>query len=79
MAHYFVAGKCICLVSGAGAVWVHLLTKITCYNAHILLRQPLRLFLTLGTFGIALWMIFLKDRLDLLVSIAVALLDMAFL
>jgi hypothetical protein len=58
---------------------VHLLTKVTCYNAHVLLREPLRLFLTLASFAVALWMIFLKDRLDLLIAIAIALLDMAFM
>jgi hypothetical protein len=79
LVHYLLTSKCICLASGAGAVWVHLLTKLTCYNAQALLRDPLRLLLTITTFLVAFAMAVVKDRLDLLIAIAAALLDVAFL
>jgi hypothetical protein len=79
LAHYLVASKCICLVSGAGAVWLHLLTKITYYNTHSLLRSPLRLIITLLVFAVSIAMILMKDRLDLLIGFGAALVEVVFM
>lgn len=77
--HYFISSKCICLVSGSGAIWIHLLTKITYYNGHQLISSPFKICLIVLTYVVALAMIFLKDRLDLLIGIIFAVVDIIFL
>lgn len=77
--HYFLTSKCICLASGTAAIWIHLLTKITCYNTHNLLKAPIKLFMIVATFLTAFAMIAIKDRLDLLIAMVVALIDVAFM
>jgi hypothetical protein len=79
LAHYFIASKCICLISGTGAIWLHLLTKITYYNAHRLIKSPIQIVTILITYLAAFVMIIEKDRLDLLLGITLAILDILFL
>lgn len=76
---YVLTSKCFCLVSGAAAVWMHLLTKVTYYNLHSLTQHPLRLTCIVLAYLIFLSAVVLKDRVDVLIGLATALLDIAFL
>jgi hypothetical protein len=76
---YVLVSKCFCLVSGAGAIWMHLLTKVTYYNFNRLTKQPLRLICIVLTYLVFLFAVVLKDRVDVLIGLAIALLDIAFL
>lgn len=79
LAHYLVTSKCICLTSGLAAIWLHLLTKVTYYNSQTLLKSPFRLIVTLLTFVTAFAMIVIKVRLDLLMSLVIGIIDIAFM
>lgn len=55
-----------------------MLTKLVFYNGHRLVKSPLEVFTVTLMYVTAFCMIFYKDRLDLFISIALALLDIAF-
>ena len=67
---YFLTGRCYCLNSGAGAVWLNLLTKAV-FNrgAASLSKRPWTALAVSITYLVGGFMFVHKGRLDLLIGV----------
>ena len=73
---YLLAGRCYCLNSGAGAVWLNLLTKIA-FNrgAPTLAKKPFAAIAVAVTYMVAGYLLVYRGRLDLLLGVLIALVE----
>jgi len=73
---YFLTGRCYCLNSGAGAVWLNLLTKAA-FNrgATSLENRPITAFAIAITYLVAGFLFVHKGRLDLLIGVVVGFIE----
>jgi len=74
---YFLTSKCFCLGSGTAAIWIHLLTKVTYYNFNSLLGRRGQLVLIGFAYLIFFMVVVVRDRFDILISVVIALIDIA--
>ncbi len=77
--HYFITSNCICLNSGIAAIWIHLFIKVIFYNFSEIRKQKLKILLSLIFFGLNLFMISYKSRVDLLIAAITAIIDIGCL
>lgn len=77
--HYFITSSCVCLNSGAAAIWLHSFIKIVFYNLSEILKQKWKIPLILIFFGLNLFMIWYKNRVDLLIAAITAIIDIGCL
>ena len=73
---YVLTGRCYCLNSGAGAVWMNLLTKIA-FNrgGQALGKTPMATVAVVITYLVAGFLLVHKARLDLLIGVLVGLVE----
>ena len=72
---YFLSGRCYCLNSGCGAVWINMLTKIMYYRLKEIKTKPLLIIPIVIFFMMSGLMFVMKARVDLLIGVVIALIE----
>ncbi len=72
---YFLSGRCYCLNSGCSAAWINMMTKIVYYRMKEVKTNPLYIIPITITFIISGFMFVMKARVDLLVAVVIALIE----
>lgn len=69
----------MCLNSGAAAVWINLLTKVVYYNKQSLFKSLSSVIVMGLVYCVSAIMIVVKGRVDILLSLVVAVADVTLL
>jgi hypothetical protein len=76
---YLLTGRCYCLNSGAGAIWLHLITKFVYYRFDYFLHNRGK-FAMIGLVYLVFAAVFmLKGRIDLFLGVLTAVLDVTLM
>jgi hypothetical protein len=67
------------LGSGASAIWIHLFIKVLFYNFSEIRKNKCKILLILLFFGINIFMIYFRRRVDLLIAAITAIIDIGCL
>lgn len=74
-----LTGRCYCLNSGAGAVWLNLLTKVLFYRLPSLYQRPLSMVAIILTYLVSFAMLIVKARIDLCVGVLIAIIEIGLM
>ena len=76
---YFITGRCYCLNSGAAAAWLNITTKYIYHRLPQLLNRPALLLGLLSVYVLAAVMIVVRSRIDLLIGVMVAVVELVWM
>jgi hypothetical protein len=76
---YLLTGRCYCLNSGAAAAWINLTTKYVYHRLPQLIKRPGMLLGLLSVYVLSAVMIVVKSRIDLLIGVVVAIVELVWM